>query len=295
MADNKNAALGRRPYKDDVELSLIGFGAIVLMGYEQEEGNRLVAEFVEKGVNYFDVAPSYGDGEAEIKLGPALEPYRKDCFLACKTTERTAEKARFELDRSLERLKTDHFDLYQIHAITDLKEDVDAAFAKGGAMEVFLEAKKDGRVRYLGFSAHSIEAAFAALDRYDFDSVLFPLNFCCVQEGDFGLQILERAKEKGAARLALKGMARQIWQEEDPDRKVYDKCWYEPVTDAVKADLALRWTLDQPITAAIPPGELSLYRIALDSAMHYKRLTDEERNSVAAMAKGLEPIFPLAS
>jgi len=292
MAEQRSGKLNRRSYKDEVELSLIGMGAIVLMGYDQAEGNRLVAEFVEKGINYFDVAPSYGDGEAEIKLGPALEPYRKNCFLACKTMERSADKARFELERSLQRLRTDHFDLYQLHAIEDVEADVDAAFAKGGAMEVLLEAKEEGKVRYLGFSAHSVEAAFAALDRYDFDSVLFPLNFCCVKEGDFGLQILERAKEKGAARLALKGMARQKWQDDDPLKKTFDKCWYEPLTDAVKADLALRWTLDHPVTAAIPPGDLSLFRIALDSALHYKPLTNAERESVEAMARGLEPMFP---
>ena len=111
MMDNPSSnppTLSRRAYgKTGINLSIIGFGGIVLMGHEQEHGNRLVAESVERGVNYYDVAPSYGNGEAEIKLGPALEPYRKNCFLACKTAERTAPQAQAELTQSLQRLHTD--------------------------------------------------------------------------------------------------------------------------------------------------------------------------------------------
>ena len=139
-----------------IKLSTIGFGGIVVKNAEQSHANKVVAEAFERGVNYFDVAPSYGN--AEIKLGPALEPYRKDVFLACKTQQRTKEKAQAELNQSLKNLRTDHFDLYQLHAITDTKEDVDKVFAKGGAMEVFLEAKRSGKVRFLGFSAHSQDA-----------------------------------------------------------------------------------------------------------------------------------------
>ena len=135
-------SLGRTGEK----LSIIGFGGIVVMDATPEESSQRVKEAINYGINYFDVAPSYGD--AEIKLGPALEPYRKDIFLACKTTERTKEGSRRELEQSLERLRTDHFDLYQLHAVTKL-EDVDTIFGKGGAMETFLEAREKGQVRFL--------------------------------------------------------------------------------------------------------------------------------------------------
>src|SRR4030042_1291283 len=95
--------LPQRAYGDTGQrLSIIGFGGMVVRGVEQEQANRLVAEAIEKGVNYFDVAPSYGD--AEFKLGPALESHRKDVFLACKTTQRTGEGAAGELKESLKRL-----------------------------------------------------------------------------------------------------------------------------------------------------------------------------------------------
>ncbi|MBP7049766.1 MAG: aldo/keto reductase [Phycisphaerae bacterium] len=280
----------RRAYGDTGErLSIIGFGGLVVSGVEQEQANRLVAEAVEKGVNYFDVAPTYGD--AEVKLGPALEPYRKDVFLACKTTQRTKEGAASELAESLRRLRTDHLDLYQLHAISDVPKDVDAAFAPGGAMEVFFDAKKQGQVRYLGFSAHSEAAALAAMERYDFDSILFPINFAMYYKVDFGLRVIETAKAKGVARLALKAMAKQKWPEGDPLRPQYPKCWYQPLADRNEAKLGLYFTLSQSVTAAIPPGDESLFRLALELAMDFRPVSQKEKDSLRQMAQSLNPVF----
>ncbi|MHC4440506.1 MAG: aldo/keto reductase, partial [Planctomycetota bacterium] len=235
------------------------------------------------------VSPTYGD--AELKLGPALEPYRKEVFLACKTGQRRREGALKELNESLRRLRTDYFDLYQLHSITDVKNDVDAVFAKGGAMEVFLEAKKQGQIRHLGFSAHSEQAALAAMDRYDFDSVLLPVNFAAFYKGDFGPRVIAAAKSRGTAILALKSLARQQWPEDDPLRKQYPKCWYQPLTERQDARLALYFTLSQPVTAAIPPGEESLFRMALDLALNFKPISTLDLEKVKQMAEFPNPIF----
>ncbi len=282
--------LPQRTYGDTGErLSIIGLGGIVVSGVEQEHANRLVAEAVEKGVNYFDVAPSYGD--AELKLGPALEPYRKNVFLACKTERRTKEETAGELKESLQRLRTDHVDLYQLHAISDVQKDVDTVFAKGGAMEAFVEAKNQGRIRYIGFSAHSEEAALAAMDRFDFDSILLPINFATFYRSNFGPRVIEAAKSKGVARLALKALARQQWPKDDPARKQYSKCWYQPLTERDEARLALYFTLSQPITAAIPPGEESLFRMAMELAMGFRPVSRQEKQTLQQMAQSLNPIF----
>ncbi len=119
-------------------LSVIGFGGIVVKDVTPEEASSYVSEAVDRGINYFDVAPTYGN--AQERLGPALKPYRDKCFLACKTTKRDAKGAQEELEESFRLLQTDHFDLYQLHAITTL-EDVEQAFAKGGAMETFLQGQ----------------------------------------------------------------------------------------------------------------------------------------------------------
>lgn len=280
--------IARRPYRDGVELSTIGFGGIVVIGLEQKHANHIVATSVERGVNYFDVAPSYGNGEAEEKLGIALEPYRSEVFLACKTGRRDAEGAEEELEQSLRRLRTDHVDLYQFHAVSTM-EEVEQLLGPGGAAEVFLKAREQGKVRFVGFSAHASLPALALLDRFACDSVLFPLNFVCWAQGDFGPRILQRAKEKGVARLALKAMAYTRWPE--GGERTHPKCWYRPVADPELARQALRFTLSEDITAAIPPGDEGLYRLALELASDLESLGPEEREQLLAGTEDLNPIF----
>ncbi len=274
------------------ELSIIGFGGIVVCGTEQSEANKIVADAFNRGIYYFDVAPSYCKGEAEERLGPALEPFRKDAFLACKTTRRDKEGAQAELEQSLKTLKTDHFDLYQLHAMTT-QEDLQKAMGPGGAIETFVKAKEKGMVRYLGFSAHSAEVAVALMDQFDFDSVLFPINWVCTFNAGFGPQVIEKAKEKGVGRLALKALAKTVWAK--GEERNYPKCWYKPVTDPEEINLALRFTLSQPITAAVPPGDIRLFSKALDVAADFQPLADAEHDALKQKATGLEPIFKLAS
>jgi predicted aldo/keto reductase-like oxidoreductase len=282
--------LEKRPYADGVELSIIGFGGIVVVGMDQNEANSTVSESIDYGVNYFDVAPSYWDGEAEEKLGAALQPYRNNIFLACKTEERDAQGAEKELDISLKRVGVEHFDLYQLHAVTEMGE-VEKIFAPGGAMEAFVKAQKAGKIRFIGFSAHSEEAALALLDRFDFNSVLFPINFVSYAQGNFGPRVVEKAKEKGASRLALKALAHTPIP--DDEEKEYPKCWYKPVDEKTLAEKALRFTLSQDITAAIPPGDERLYKMALELAIRYEPMEDEEINSLIQQTKNTEPLFPL--
>ncbi len=261
---------------------------MVLLGHEQKEANEIVARAVGRGVNYFDVAPSYGRGEAEEKLGPALEPYRTRVFLACKTGERGASGARKELEQSLRRLKTDHVDLYQLHAVTT-PEEVKQILAEGGALETFTKAREEGKARYIGFSAHSEEAALTLMDAFSFNSVLFPINFVCMSQGNFGPRVLRKAQEKNVARLALKAMAYTPWPQ--GVEHTAPKCWYRPVEDLALAREALRYTLSQDITAAIPPGDERYYYAALDAAAAFAPLSEKEQAALLARAEGLTPLF----
>ncbi len=280
--------LPRRKYNTDVDLSVIGLGGIVLMGMRQQEANRVVAETVDRGVNYFDVAPLYGDGEAEQKLGPALAPHRKNAFLACKTLERDAKGAEAELATSLKRLRTDHFDLYQFHAVTAIDE-VERIFARGGAIEAFVKARDAGKIRYIGFSAHSQEAALAMMERFSFDSVLFPFNHVCHAQGNFGPAVMKVAKEKGVARLALKMLARGPWPE--GAKRTYPKAWYQPIVSPEEARKAVRFTLSEDVTAALPPGDIGLFRLAVEMAAEFSPLTAAEREAILAETKGTTPLF----
>ncbi len=273
-------------------LSIVGLGGVVFAGMTQTDSNNIVSEAIDNGINYFDVAPSYGrEQETEIKLGEALAPYRSKSFLACKTTCRDAVSAREELERSLRYLRTDHFDLYQLHAISSI-EDVDKCFGPGGAMEAVLAARNEGKVRWIGFSAHSAEAALKALDLFEFQSVLFPVNFVTWCQGLFGPQIMERARQRGAARLALKAMARTHWAE--GAERNYPNCWYEPLSDPRLAELALRYTLSMDVTAAVPPGDPRLFRLAMQFANRFTPITADETRELMELAVDLKPIFQAA-
>lgn len=286
------AALPKRPFKDGVELSVIGFGGIVVTAMPQGEADRRVAAAVERGVNYYDVAPSYADGEAERQLGLALKPYRKQVFLAEKTQRRDAAGAREEFEESLRRLHTDYFDLYQFHAVGSM-EDAARILAPGGAAELFVKLKREGKVRYIGFSAHHAQAALKLMDALPLDSVLFPVNFAAWDRGGFGPQIMAKAKQQGVARLALKAMALGQWPKDLPraERK-YSKCWYEPLANRELARLALRFTLGQEVTAAIPPGDERLFDMALELASApLPRLNAMELAQLRAVTGRAEPVF----
>ncbi|MBC7319432.1 aldo/keto reductase [bacterium] len=281
----------KRPYGNTKELlSIIGFGGIVIAKMPQEEANNLVSMAIDRGINYFDVAPTYMD--AEERLGIALKGKRDSVFLACKTEKRTKKEAWEALENSLRLLHTDHFDLYQLHAMST-DEDFEIAMGPNGAMETFISAREKGLIRYIGFSAHSAEVALRLLDAFHFDSILFPINWVNYFNSNFGPQVVEKAIEKGTARLAIKAMAKTLIPEGYPRR--YDKCWYLPVEEPDLASLALRFTLSQPITSAIPPGEPKFFKMALDIAENFKPITPEELEYLKEKAKGVEPIFKLRS
>lgn len=285
--------IARRPLgKTGEQLSIIGFGGIVVMDENASAAVNIVSEAVDRGINYFDVAPSYGN--AQERLGPALKPYRNRSFLACKTEGRMKADSRAQLEQSLKLLDTDHFDLYQFHALTKMS-DLDKVLGPGGAMETMEAARKEGKIRYIGFSVHSVETALAAMDRYDFDTVLFPLNWVLVTQANFGLQVLEKAREKQMGVLCLKSMAKSVWPANEQKNHPEPKCWYQPARFPDEAAMGLRWTLGHPVTAAIPPGDERYFRLAMDVAQSYQPLARHEEQALLNGARGAAPIFHLGN
>jgi predicted aldo/keto reductase-like oxidoreductase len=271
------------------QLSIIGFAGIVIKEETTEDSARYVSWAIDQGINYFDVAPGYGN--AQNMLGPALDQYRNDVFLACKTKYRTGLEARIDLENSLKLLRTDYFDLYQMHAMTT-EEDLEVATGPGGALEVISKARDEGLIKHIGFSVHSAELAVELMGRFQFDSVLFPVNFTTWFEAGFGPQIMDKAKKSGVTRLALKGAAHHNLKE--GDNRYRAKCWYVPIEDRDLMKLALRWTLSQPITAAIPPGDPELWQMAVEVAQDLTPITADEEAILRNEAKNLMPLFELS-
>ncbi len=275
--------------KTGVKLSIVGYGGIVVIGKSQEHAGRSVARAVEDwGINYFDVAPSYGRGEAEEKLGPALQPYREECFLACKTTQRRAPEAREELEASLRRLQTDHFDLYQLHAINDAAA-VEEVFAPGGAMETLVQAREAGMVRFLGFSSHGVEAAMAALAAYDFDAVMFPLNYPLWTQENFGPQVIGLARARGMGLLAIKVQCRGRWPENVA--RTHPPCGYQPVTDLAETRLAYSFALTQGVTSVVPPGNEDLFWLGVKAAGYLPTMNRQREQELRWLQAQAIPLF----
>src|SRR5690348_710294 len=220
-----------------VKLSIVGFPGLALAKCTQEQGTAALHNAFERGVNYFDVAPAYGNGDAEIKMGIGLQGLdRAKYFLACKTHKRDHDGAQMELDRSLQRLKTDHFDLYQLHHLVTPAE-VKQALGPGGALEVALKAKEQGKIKYLGFSAHTTKGALQALRAFQFDTVMFPINFVEYYTRGFGKEVMELANQQGAGLISIKPISWGTWPKEGQKNREW---WYRSVEEPAQIELALR-------------------------------------------------------
>jgi len=279
----ENRSLGRT----GAMLSVIGFGGIIVRDVTAEEASAYVKMAIDAGVNHFDVAPSYGN--AEVMLGPALKPYRKNVFLSCKTQKRTKDEARRELEQSLKNLRTDHFDLYQLHAVTTMS-DVNTILGKGGALEAFLQAKSEGLIRFIGMSVHSEEAGMALMEAYDFDTIMYPLHISSWHAGTFGPQLLDMAHKKGMGIISLKSMAKGPWPQ-GADRSKYPKCWYEPYTSEEDIRTGLRFALSHPITDLMTSGQGELFKIALGLRDQLTPLSSGEVEAIKLKGAAMEPLF----
>jgi len=281
MSEMPKRVLGKTGEK----ISIVGFGGIALRNNGQEFANETVAEAYDLGIDYFDIAPAYGN--SQDLLGPALEPYRKNVFLASKTAKRDKAGSEEELHESLKLLKTDHFDLYQFHALTGM-EELDKLFASDGAIETFVKARKDGKVRYLGFSAHNEEVALKAMDLFDFDTILYPINCACWLNGNFGPAVFEKARSKNMGVLALKAIAKE---RVGNDTKPYPNMWYKPFEEDEDIIDALRFTLSKDITATVHAGDVKFMMKTIKMVRSAAEFMPPDPGEIEAMVKGIDPIF----
>lgn len=277
--------LGRTGQK----VSIVGFPGLCMIHDDQETCTAAVQKAFKRGINYFDVAPAYGRGKAETRLGIALEGIDRDkLFLACKTKRRDKAGAREELEASLKLLKTDHFDLYQMHHL-QTPEEVKQALGPDGAIKTFLEAQKEGKVKYLGFSAHTTKGALEALKGFDFDTVMFPINLVEYYKIGFGKAVLEQADKQGAAVVAIKPMCRGAWPK---DMEKTRRWWYRPMEAMEEIELGLKFALSQPgVVSGFPPAFVDLADQAIDAVKDMKPITTAEIHKARALADSCYSIF----
>jgi predicted aldo/keto reductase-like oxidoreductase len=290
-ADAAPAPIARRAFgKTGRTLPVVGYPCLALKNGEQQAATTELRRALDLGIDYFDVAPAYGkDGECEIKTGEALKDVPRDrYFLACKTQKDDAKEGRIELERSLKRLKTDHFDLYQLHCL-QREDEVKQALGPGGVLEMILKAKEEGKVRHIGFSAHTTEAALAALDGFAFDSCMFPINFVEWFKTGFGREVMDRCTAKGVPVISIKPVSRGLWPK--GVEKTYN-WWYRPLEDPAEYRLAMDWVLSLPgMVTTLPTSYFDVFARTVEAARAHRPIRPDETGRLEEIANTCVPIF----
>ena len=279
----------RRLGKTEHMSSILIFGSFALYRITQKAADAAIEMALEKGINHVDVSPLYGD--AEKHLGSWFKRNGKKFFLGCKTHERRKASARESLLRSLDTLKVDSFDIFQFHGVDDAKT-LDTILGPGGAMEAVLEAREQGLVRFIGITGHNPPSHNKALSRFDFDTVMFPLNRVhAVHPTDWNdyAPLLKTARQKDVGVMAIKSVAKQAWPNRQANTQNYNT-WYEPFNNATEIEKSLWFTLSQDITAAVLPGELSLWPMIIDAAQRFKPLDKKAQQEYMKDAAQYRPL-----
>jgi aryl-alcohol dehydrogenase-like predicted oxidoreductase len=266
------------------------FGAAAFWQISQENADQVMELIIEAGVNHIDVAPSYG--QAEIRIGPWMPRERERFFLGCKTTERTREGAWNEMQASLKRLQTETFDLYQCHAITTM-EELDAVTMKGGALEAFVQAREEGLTKFLGITGHGVNAPqiyLEALRRFDFDSVLFPLNFVQMANPEFrknAEELIATCKAKDVGTMVIKSITKGPWGEKQHTATT----WYEPFDKIDEIQKGVNFALSYEVSGLCTAGDTRVLPLMLKACESFARLNKDEMEEMIKSGKEYEPLF----
>lgn len=278
--------LGKTGHRSTVAI----LGGFAFTETSQAETDALMEQVIEAGVNHIDVAPTYG--EAETRLGPWMARERDRFFLGCKTMERTREGAAVELRESLSRLRVEAFDLYQIHAVTT-QEELDAALGPGGAIEALLDAREEGLTRYLGITGHGADIPqlmIQALEKVDFDTVLFPINYIQYTDPTYreaSEKLLALCQERRVGTMIIKPIAQGPWGEGE---EIYNT-WYRPFDEKEQIQKGINFALSQPVTGICTVGDPTLLSKVLEACQRFRPLSEDEQEALIEEGQGYQPLF----
>lgn len=269
------------------------FGGAALWNATPARAAEAMEQIIAAGVNHIDVAPSYG--KAEELIGPWMPRVRKDFFLGCKTLERTRQGAWEELQRSLEKLRVDAFDLYQIHAITSI-EQLDEALRPDGVLDAMLDARAQGLTKYIGITGHGNDSPavfMEALRRFDFDSILFPINFVQFANPKYRADtqaLLAECRKRAVGTMIIKAVGKGVWREQLRTHTT----WYVPFDTASEIQTAVNFALSQDVTGLCTAGDLSVLPLFLDACEHFQPMSPEAQEQLIATAGQYESVFALS-
>jgi aryl-alcohol dehydrogenase-like predicted oxidoreductase len=287
-------AIEKRPFGRTGHMSsAVIFGSAALKAVDQSVADRVLDLLLEHGVNHIDTAPRYGD--AELRIGPWMARHRRAFFLATKTDQWSFEGARAQIRRSLERLRTDHLDLLQLHALTH-PDQWEQALAPGGALDAALQARAEGLVRFIGVTGHGWTVAAMhrrSLERFDFDSVLLPWNWHCAQHPTYAADFeatVALCERRNVAVQTIKALARGPWAAGAVRNRA---TWYQPLEDEADIRAAVRWVLARPKLFLNSVGDVDLLPLVLQAADELGPAPDDAAMARLTERAGLASIFGL--
>jgi len=270
--------------------SIAIFGGAAFWDISSSHADNVMEQILAAGVNHIDVAPSYGG--AEEKIGPWMSRKRDHFFLGCKTMQRTQTDSWMELQNSLKRLQVENFDLYQIHAVTN-QADLDDATRKGGVIETLVKAKQEGLTHFLGITGHGMQTPrlfIEALNRFDFDSVLFPINFALYARDEYrkaSEELIALCKKRNVGIMAIKSVAKGPWGEQPQTHST----WYQPFSEPEMIQKGVDFVLSQDVCGICTVGDITVLPMVLNACQRFKPMTQSDQELLIQQGKDLALFF----
>jgi len=279
--------LGRTEHHSSIAI----LGGVVFNFVDDEAAaGELLTRALDAGINHLDIAPRYGS--AEEKVGPHIAAVRDRLFISEKTTQSSYDGVRRHLDRTLTRFGVDSVDVYQLHGVTDVAE----LDRRADAVRALQDAHSEGLCKWLGITGHNTTTPVAqreALRRYDFDTVMFPIYPRLWADADYRRDaeaLLDEAAQRDVGVMVIKSAAARPWTSADGRSET---TWYEPQHDVDGVTRGVRFALSTPgVTGICTPGDKHVFELALQAALDFEPMTDDERSDAMA-ASNDDLIFPI--
>ena len=281
--------LGRTGHKS----SVISFGSYAVGWLNQDDADRTIQLVLDHGVNHFDIAPTYG--EAMERVAPWMPEIRDDIFVGAKTAVRDRDGAWRDVESIMTRMNVEYFDLFQLHSVGNM-EQLELATAPGGSLETLVEMREQGLTKWLGITGHGPEVPATILEglkRFDFDTVMFPLNPAAARDPEYRIvseALLAECEERDIGVQTIKMIARGGWG----DGEKQTNTWYDPHREQSEIDRSLWWVLSHGVHTAPSCGDIGLLPKVLDAAERFAPFSADEQRAVEESQRPPLPLPDLA-
>ena len=272
--------LGRTGHNSTV----VSFGTYAVGRLDQDDADKAIQLVLDYGINHFDIAPTYG--QAMERVAPWMPELRDKIFVGAKTAVRDRDGAWQDVESIMQRMDVEHFDLFQLHSVGDMTQ-LELATASGGSLETLVEMREQGLTDWLGITAHGPQAPatiLEALNRFDFDTVMFPLNPAAARDAGYRKDseaLLAKCEGRDIGVQTIKMIARGGWG----DGEKQTNTWYDPHREQPDIDRSLWWVLSQPMHTAPSCGDVDLLPKVLDAAERFSMLTQDQQDEVLTIQR----------